>query len=57
LKPVRISDMGPDGNVTYSAAGAAVAYSSTANEYLVVWSGDDNTPRLVDNELRSSASG
>ncbi len=46
----RISDMGPDGNVSYGAFGAAVAYNSTANEYLVVWYGDDDTGSLVDGE-------
>ena len=46
----RISDMGPNGNVGYSAADPSVAYSSAANEYLVVWQGDDNTAPLVDGE-------
>jgi len=47
---VRLSDMGPDGNVNYRAAVPAVAYSSRDSEYLVIWSGDDNTGGLVDNE-------
>jgi len=47
----RISDLGPDGDVNYGAAHPAVAYNGQANEYLVVWSGDDNTLPLVDNEL------
>lgn len=47
----RISDMGPDGNATYDAIAAAVAYNSAADEYLVVWYGDDNTAPLVDEEL------
>jgi hypothetical protein len=46
----RISQMGPDGNASYDALGSAVAYNPVSNEYLVVWSGDDNTPPLVDNE-------
>ena len=54
----RISDMGPDGDVAFGATVtpmevpvAAVAYNSTANEYLVVWAGDDNTAPLVDDEM------
>jgi hypothetical protein len=38
----RISDMGPDGNTDFAASNAAVAYNGAANEYLVVWGGDDN---------------
>ena len=47
----RISDMGPDGNVAYDALAPAVAFNSTNNNYLVVWTGDDNTAPLVDNEF------
>ena len=36
----RISDMGP-GAADFDANSAAVAYNSTNNEYLVVWSGDN----------------
>lgn len=46
----RISDMGPDGSAAYAAYTPDVAYNSTNNQYLVVWSGDDNTGSLVDNE-------
>ena len=46
----RISDMGTDGDDAYDARDPAVAYNSTNNEYLVVWSGDDNTGSLVDGE-------
>ena len=46
----RISSMGPDGNANYSAYAPAVAYNSTANEYLVAWYGDDNTVPLIDGE-------
>ncbi|MGB5259356.1 MAG: hypothetical protein WBO34_02400, partial [Gammaproteobacteria bacterium] len=46
----RISDMGPDGDDNYSAGDPAVAYNAMANEYLVVWRGDDDTAALVDNE-------
>jgi len=46
----RISDMGPDGDASYDAIRPAVAYNSTANEYLVVWQGDDDTGSLVDEE-------
>jgi hypothetical protein len=47
----RLSDMGPDGNTTYAAAYPAVACNSQANEYLVVWHGDDNTSPLIDEEF------
>ncbi len=46
----RISDMGPDGDANYDAIRPAVAYNSTANEYLVVWQGDDDAGSLVDEE-------
>jgi len=46
----RVSDMGPDGDASYSGAYGAVAYNGQANEYLVVWQGDHNTAPLVDNE-------
>src|SRR5262245_55682215 len=46
-----ISHMGPDGNGNYDASDAAVAYNPTNNEYLVVWSGDDNTGTLKDDEF------
>lgn len=47
----RISDVGPDGDPRISARNPAVAYNSTDNEYLVVWSGDDNIAQLIDNEF------
>jgi hypothetical protein len=58
----RISDMGPDGDPRFSAARAAVSYDSAADEYMVVWDGDDDTGARVDNEFeiygqRVSASG
>jgi hypothetical protein len=46
----RISQTGPDGDPAYDVFSSAVAYNQTSNEYLVVWSGDDNTPPLVDSE-------
>ena len=46
----RLSDMGPNGDTSYSAAVPAVAYNNIDNEYLVVWRADDNTSPLVDNE-------
>jgi hypothetical protein len=47
---LRLSNMGPDGSGLYNAWDPAVAYNSTDNQYLVVWSGDDNTPPLVQGE-------
>lgn len=46
----RISAMGPDGSMTYTAEEVAVDYNSEDNEYLVVWYGDDNTAPLIDEE-------
>ncbi len=46
----RISDAGPNSNVTYDATTPAVTYNSTDNEYLVVWNADDDTASLTDNE-------
>src|SRR5262245_47260540 len=40
---IRISDMGPDGDVNFEAGLPAVAYNSVNNEYLVAWHGDDDT--------------
>ena len=47
----RISDLGPDGNISYSAAVSAVAYNPVNDRYLVVWYGDDNSASLVDGEF------
>src|SRR5262249_42575623 len=47
----RISDMGPDGFNDFQAFSPAVAYNGRANEYLVVWTGDDNTGTLEQGEV------
>ncbi len=47
---IRLSDMGPDGNVSFSASRPAISYNTTDNEYLVVWLGDDNSGALIDDE-------
>lgn len=47
----RISDMGADPDTAYGAFAPNVAFSSASNEFLVVWSGDDNQGTLVDGEL------
>jgi hypothetical protein len=46
----RISDMGPDGDAAYSAFYPFVCFNPVFNNYLVVWTGDDNTAPLVENE-------
>lgn len=47
-----ISDMGTSASdAHYRAQDAAVAFNSTANAYLVVWSGDDDTVPLLDGEF------
>lgn len=49
--PVRVSVMGPEGDPSYDGEAPAVAYNSALNQYLVVWSGDDNDAGLVEGEL------
>ena len=46
----RISDMGGTGNAVYNAYSPDAVYNEVANQYLVVWYGDDNTSPLVDEE-------
>ncbi len=46
----RISFMGGTGDSDYVAVRPSVAYNSTNNQYLVVWTGDDNVGDLVDDE-------
>src|SRR5919109_825868 len=48
---LRLSDMGPDNSVNYTATNPRVAANSTTGEYLVIWRGDDNTVPLVDEEF------
>jgi hypothetical protein len=48
---LRISDMGGTGNGLYDASAPAVAYNSSDDRYLVVWSGDDNVSGMVNDEL------
>jgi len=47
---MRISDMGPDGNINFDIWDPDVVFSSVCQEYIVVWEGDDNTAPLIDNE-------
>ena len=48
---LQVSGMGPDGNPAYGALNPSIAYNPNANEYLVVWWGDDDTAPLVDGEF------
>jgi hypothetical protein len=48
---MRLSDMGPDGDINFAASSPAVAYNGTNNEYLVAWFGDDNTGLLVNGKF------
>jgi hypothetical protein len=50
-KDFRLSDMGPDGNIDYSAQVAGLAFSEINKRFLVVWDGDDNTNLLVEHEF------
>jgi len=47
---LRISDMGPDGS-SYGVVNPAVTWNATDNEYLVLWTGDDNSGTLVNGEF------
>jgi hypothetical protein len=47
---LRLSDMGPEGDLNYSAYGSALAYNLTQDEYLVVWEGEDYIFPLVSGE-------
>ncbi len=47
---IRISDMGPDGNVNFDGANAKVAYDPNLVKFFTVWSGDDNSGGLVNGE-------
>jgi hypothetical protein len=49
--PIRLSEMGPEGNADYDARDPAVTYNSQLNEYLVVWEGDDDAPGLAESEF------
>jgi hypothetical protein len=46
----RLSDMGGTGDPAYAAYSPSVAYNPAANEYFVVWYGDDNVGGLVNGE-------
>ncbi|MBZ0110817.1 MAG: hypothetical protein K8J08_00005, partial [Thermoanaerobaculia bacterium] len=46
----RISDMGDSMSTDYEATTPEIAYNSNRDEYLVVWSGDDNVGSLADGE-------
>ncbi len=48
---LRVSVMGGSANPDYDAVDPAVAYNSTDNEYLVVWSGDNTGGTLLDDEF------
>ncbi len=47
---LRISDLGPTNDADYDAGDPDVTYNPTTDQYLVVWSGDDDTGALVDSE-------
>ncbi|HEX5036273.1 MAG TPA: myxococcus cysteine-rich repeat containing protein [bacterium] len=46
LGNIRISFMDPDGDDNFTVAVPSAAYNSTGNEYLVVWSGNSDSPPL-----------
>ena len=45
----KISDMGTDGDTSFTVGqNLSLAYNSTDNEYLIVWSGSDFTPNVYE---------
>jgi hypothetical protein len=42
--------MGPDGEMAYAVFEVRAAYNSIADEFLIVWAGEDNTAPLVEGE-------
>jgi hypothetical protein len=49
---IRVSHMGPDGDRTFGAFRPRIVYNANANQFLLTWHGDDNTPPYVDNEYQ-----
>jgi hypothetical protein len=47
----RLTDMGPEGDSRFRASSPAAVYNPTVDEFFVVWSGDDDTAPLVDDEI------
>jgi len=47
----RISFLGPDGTANFDARNPVVTYNPTHNEYLVAWSGDDDSGALTEGEF------
>ena len=47
----RVSALGPDGYSAYDAVASDVAYGEAADEFLIVWIGDDTTGTLVNEEF------
>ena len=52
---LRISDMGGSGDSASLARTPDVVYNGHDHQYLIVWSGDDNTGGLVDEEYEVQA--
>jgi hypothetical protein len=48
---LRVSFMGPDGNINYKAADPDVAYNPKHDDYLVVWEGTDDAGDLTKDEF------
>jgi hypothetical protein len=47
---IRLTTMGPNGDINFGAVNPAVAYNPANNQYLVAWSGEDDVGGVVDNE-------
>lgn len=46
---IRLSDMGADGDADYDATTPDAAWDPVRDQFLVVWSGDDDSPGLINN--------
>jgi|GEM_PF-4901461 len=51
MSDIRLSDMGPDGDIGYAAMNPAVVFNSVDNEFLIIWEGDDNNGSLTESEF------
>lgn len=47
----RISAMGPDGDANYDALDPDIAVNTSTGDYMVAWSGDDDTGGMIDGEF------
>lgn len=49
VNDARVTHLGPDGATNYAPSRPDIAYHPEADEYMLVFHGDDDTPPLIDN--------